>query len=106
MEPGRRDTDNRERVFVEADHTPHSTRVVLKMCMPKRVREHHIRSTVRPTLIRGMEETPKVRLQTEYVEIVPAHFHRPDTDRVFTGVKSRLIDAVGCQAVEAAVPIA
>ena len=77
MEIRRRYTDDRERMLVQLNGAAHHAAIILKMAVPIRVAEHDIRSAVRAMLIGAVEETAKIRLNAQYVEVVPARFIDP-----------------------------
>ena len=65
-EARRRYTDDSERMLVELNRAAHHAAVILKMRVPIRVGEHHIRGAVHAMLIGGVEETAKIRLNAYY----------------------------------------
>src|SRR5579864_3668840 len=93
-------------MLVELNNTTHHAAVILKTVMPKRVGEHDIRSAVRAMLIGAVEEAAQIRLNAQYVEVVPAPFHQPDMGWIVAGVQSCVTDVVSGQTVKAAVAIA
>ena len=73
----RRHADDGKRMLVQLDHAAHHAAIILKMAVPIRVHEHDIRSAVGAVLIGGVEETAKIRLNAQHVEVVSAHFISP-----------------------------
>lgn len=49
---GGRDTGDGERMLIELNGAANDVRIVLKMIVPVSVREHEVRSAVRPSLVR------------------------------------------------------
>src|ERR1700744_1723693 len=74
--------------------------------MPICVAEHDIRRAVRSMLVSRMKETPKIRLQTQRIEIVSARFDRPYRGWLCARVQPGLRNTVGEQFTEAAIMIA
>jgi hypothetical protein len=81
LEPWRRHAKDGEWMPVEPNNAAHHGAIVLKMGVPICVGEHDIRRAVWAMLIGIVEESPKVRLNAQYVEVVSAGF-------VFPGSKS------------------
>src|SRR5438876_836975 len=93
-------------MLVQPNNAAHDATVFLKMGLPIRVTEHDVRRAVGATLIRCVEETAKIRMNAQYVEVVPGHGIGPSAGWIFACVQSYLIDGKACQTVEAAVAIA
>src|SRR5579864_1006763 len=74
VEPRRSHTDDGKRMFVHEDGAAHHAAIVPKTAVPIVVRENDVRSAARAMLIGRVKEPAKIRLDTEYVEVVPGHF--------------------------------
>src|ERR1700741_3461577 len=66
-------TNDRVWPLIHFHTAAHHAGVLLKMAVPIGVAEHDVRSAARSMLIRGVEESPKIRLNLHYVEVVSAH---------------------------------
>src|SRR5580698_5801533 len=73
------------------------------MAVPICVGEHDIRRAVWAVLIRSVEETAKVRLNAQCVEVVSAGFVFPDIGWIFARVQACLRDGPSSHIVEAAI---
>ena len=93
-------------MLVQLNDTAHHATIILKMGVPIRVGEHDIRSAVRAMLIRGVEETAKIRLNAQYVEIVSADVIEPSAGRIVARVERRRPDGESCESIKAAVAVA
>ncbi len=87
LEPLRCDAKNGEWTPVEPNNAAHHGAIVLKMAVPICVREHNIRRAVGAMFIGSMEESPKVRLNAQYVEVVSAGFVFPDIGWIFARIQ-------------------
>ena len=92
--------------LLSLNNAAHHAAIILKMGVPIRVGEHDIRSAVRAMLIGGVEETAEIRLNAQYVEVVPAHFIEPGAGGIFAGVEPGSVMLISCQTIKAAVAIA
>ncbi len=101
-----RDAEDCKRMLVQLNHAAHHGTIILKTAVPICVWEHDIRGAVGAMLIGAVEETTKIRLNAQYVEVVPAHFVDPRAGWIFARVQPCLIDAVSCQVIKAVVAIA
>ncbi len=63
MEPGRRYADDGERMPADLNGAAHHAKIVGKMALPIRVREHDIGCAVGATVIGAVEETAEKRLE-------------------------------------------
>ena len=106
VEPEWSYTEDGKRVFVDPDNAAHHVRIILKMHVPIRVCENHIRSAVWPVLIGAVEETAKIGLNAQCVEVVSTYFLGPRGSCILAGVQARLRDGESCQTVKAAITIA
>src|SRR5262249_42545694 len=79
-------TDDGERMLVQLDDTAYNATIILKTTVPKRVREHHVRSAVRAMLIRRVNEPAEMRLNPQNVEVVSAHFINPGGGGILAGI--------------------
>ena len=102
----RRDTNDSKRMLIHLNNTADYTTIILKMAVPIRMTEHNVRSAVRTVLIRGVENAAKIRLNAEYVEVVPADFKDPGLGQVVARVQSYRGGIKCSQVFEAAVAIA
>src|SRR5271156_5738586 len=105
MELRWRYTEDGKRMLVHLNKPAHYASIVLKMAVPIRIAEHDIESAVRAMLIRAVEKLPKIRLNAQHIEVIPAGFVDPGRRRVFTGVEPRLRDGKSGQTVKGAVAI-
>src|SRR6202041_2602848 len=87
LEPWRRHANDSECLPVEANNATHHGAIVLKMAVPICVGEHDIRRAVWAMLIGIVEESPKVRLNAQYVEVVSAGFVFPGIGWIFTRIQ-------------------
>src|SRR5579863_344463 len=106
VEPGRRNTDDCERVLVELNGTAKHARIALKVAMPIRVIEHDVRSAVRTVLVGGVKETAKIRLNAEYIEIISAHFIDKSAGRIAARIQPCLRVVISRQTVKTVVVVA
>src|SRR5271168_129682 len=105
-EPGRCNTKNRVIELVQLNNTVNHSRIALEMALPVPIAQHNVRSTVRPMLIGAVEETAKIRLNPQYVEVIPACLIEPDRRSSAIHIQPRLVDLGRDQPVETSVPIA
>src|SRR6266436_2575082 len=70
-EVGRGYTDDGERMFVQPNNAAHHTSIILEMTVPIGIAEDEIWSAVAALLIGAVEETAKIRLSPQHVEVVP-----------------------------------
>src|SRR5215831_10796960 len=66
-----------KRMLVQLNNTTHHAAIILKMAVPKRVGQHDIRSAVLAMFVGTVEETAKIWLNAQCVEVVPGHFQDP-----------------------------
>src|SRR3984885_5427307 len=76
------------------------------MAVPICVGEHDIRRAVWAVLIGSVEETAKVRVNAQCVEVVSAGFVFPDIGWIFARVQPCLRDGPSSHIVEAAIALA
>ncbi len=67
-------------MFVQLNDAAHYAAVILKMAVPIGVRQNDIRSAVWAMLIRGVNESAKIRLNLEHVEVIPSHLLHPGVE--------------------------
>ena len=91
---------------VEPNNAAHHGAIVLKMVVPICVGEHDIRRAVLAVLIGSVEETAKVRLNAQCVEVVSARFVFPDIGWILARVQPCLRDSPRSHIVEAAIALA
>src|SRR5690348_11713665 len=91
---------------VEPNNAAHHGAIVLKMVVPICVGEHDIRGAVWAMLIGSVEESPKVRLNAQYVEVVSAGFVFPDIGWIFACIQPCLRDGPSSHIIEAAIALA
>src|ERR1700735_386265 len=103
LEPRRRHAKNGDWMLVEPNNTAHHSAIILKMAVPISVGEHDIGRAVWAMLIGSVEETAKVRLHAQYVEVVSAGFVFPHIGWIFARVQPCLRDGPGSHIVEAAI---
>ena len=72
---------------VEPNNAAHHAAIVLKMAVPICVGEHDIGCAVWAMLIGIVEESAKVRLNAQYVEVVSAGFVLPDIGWIFARIQ-------------------
>src|SRR5271170_7945382 len=101
----RGDTENSERMLVQPDLTAHRAPIVLKMTVPIAVGEHDVRSAVGSVLVGAVKEAAEIRLNAQFVEVVPARFIAPDRGWILARIQRHLRDVISCQAIEAAIAI-
>src|SRR5216683_2482817 len=106
MESRRRDTHYRERMLVELNRATHNLAVILKMGVPIRVGQHHVRCAVRAVLVGAVKKTAKVWLNSQCIEVVSTHLIDPCSGWISAGVQPGLSRRGSCQIFEAAVAIA
>src|SRR6202034_3985054 len=106
LEPWRRHANDSECLPVEANNAAHHGAIVLKMGVPIGVGEHDIRRAVGAMLIGSVEETAKIRLNAQYVEVVSAGFVFPDIGWISARIQPRLRDSKNSHIVEAAIALA
>src|SRR5271166_2165359 len=83
LEPWRRHAEDGERMPVEPNNAAHHGAIVLKMSVPICVGENDIRRAVWAALIGSVEESPKVRLNAQYVEVVSGGLVFPGIGWIF-----------------------
>src|SRR6516165_5059888 len=106
LEPWRRHADDGEGMAVEPNNAAHHVAIILKMAVPKCVGEHDKGRAVWAVLIGSVEETAKVRVNAQSVEVVSAGFVFPDIGWIFARVQPGLRDGPGSYIVEAAIALA
>src|ERR1700730_82959 len=99
-------TDDGKRMLVQLNATAHHAAIVLETGVPIRVGEHEIRGAVGAMLIGAVEETAKIRLNPEYVKVVPTRCKARGAGWILTCIQPDKGEAKCCQAIEAAVAIA
>ena len=87
LEPWRRHAKDGEWMPVEPNNAAHHAAIVLKMAVPICVGEHDIGRAVWAMLIGIVEESAKVRLNAQYVEVVSAGFVLPDIGWIFARIQ-------------------
>src|ERR1700756_925658 len=92
-------------MLVQLDRPSHRAAIAVKMTRPVGMAQHDIRAAVRAMLIRGVKEAPKVRLNSQRVEIVPACLVNPCRNRTPSRVQPGARDLVRDQVVEAAISL-
>src|SRR3984957_19051184 len=103
LEPRRRHTKNGDGMLVEPNHAAYHAAIILKMAVPICVGEHDIGRAVWAMLIGSVEETAKVRLHAQCIEVVSAGFVFPDIGWIFACVQPCLRDGPSSHIVEAAI---
>src|SRR5580704_4814991 len=103
LEPRRRHAKNGDWMLVEPNNAAHHAAIILKMAVPICVGEYDIRRAVWAVLIGSVEETAKVRLHAQCVEVVSAGFVFPDIGWIFARVQACLRDGPSSHIVEAAI---
>ena len=98
--------DDRERMFVDLNHSAQYAAIILEMGVPIRIAEHDVRSAVETVLIRGVKKTAEIRMNPQCVKVVPARLHTPGRGWPFAGIERDLRDAVSNQTIKAAVAVA
>src|SRR5258708_18362383 len=106
LESWRRHPKDGEWMPVEPNNASQHGAFVLKMVASICVGEHDIRSAVWAMLIGSVEESPKVRLNAQYVEVVSAGFVFPYIGWIFARVQPCLRDGPSSHIVEAAIALA
>src|SRR6516164_5622115 len=106
LEPWRRHAKDGEWMPVEPNNAAHHAAIVLKMAVPICVGEHDIGRAVWAMLIGIVEESAKVRLNAQYVEVVSAGFVLPDIGWIFARIQPRLTDSKNSHIVEASIALA
>src|SRR6201998_976712 len=106
LEPWRRHAKDGEWMPVEPNNAAHHGAIIPKMAVPICVGEHDIRRAVWAVLIGSVEETAKVRLNAQCVEVVSAGFVFPDIGWIFARVQPSLRDGPSSHIVEAAIALA
>src|ERR1700678_3102033 len=94
MKTARRDADHSERLLVHLHRSPDDARIVMKMAVPKTVREHNVRRAIRTAFVRSMQEAPEVGLDLQNVEVISAHAGNGNARRPIARVEPHLADAV------------
>src|SRR5260370_14202268 len=105
-EPGRCNTKNRVVELVQLNNTVNHSPIALEMALPVPIAQHNVRSTVGPIIIGAVEETAKIRLNPQYVELIPACLIEPDRRSDAIDIQPRFIDLAGRQPFEASIPVA
>ena len=82
-------TDDCKRMLIDLNFAAHHSTVILKTSVPIRVTEHDVRCAVRAMLVRGLEETAKIRLHAQHVEEIPAGFVQPGAGGILAGIQAR-----------------
>ena len=93
-------------MLVHLNSTAKHAAIILKMGVPIPVAEHDKRSAVGAMLIGGVEETAKIRLNAQCVEVVPAGFIEPRAGWMIPRIQTCLFGVNRCQIIKAAVAIA
>src|SRR5882762_9250254 len=93
-------------MFVHLDNTPQDPTIIIKVGVPIRVTEHHVRGAIRAVFIGGVEEAAEIRLNPKRLEIVSARLQTPSRRWILIGVEGHLSDAVGYKVLEAIVTVA
>src|SRR5271170_6350389 len=106
LEPWRCHAKDGEWMPVEPNNAAHHGAIVLKMAVPICVGEHDIGRAVWAVLIGSVEESPKVRLNAQHVEVVSAGFVFPDIGWIFARIEARLRNSKNSHIVEAASALA
>src|SRR6516164_7348756 len=106
LEPWRRHAKDGEWMPVEPNNAAHHPAIILKMAVPICVGEHDKGGAVWAVLIGSVEETAKVRVNAQYVEVVSAGFVVPDIGWIFARIQPCLGDGPGSYIVEAAIALA
>src|SRR5579872_1333492 len=78
----------------------------MKMGVPVRVTEHHVRGAIRAVFIGAVEEATEIGPNSKGVEIVSARFQTPGRRWILIRVECHLTDAVGYKVLEATVTVA
>src|SRR5215469_17850993 len=106
LEPWRRHAKDGEWMPVEPNNAAHHAAIILKMAVPICVGEHDKGRAVWAVLIGGVEETAKVRVNAQCVEVVSAGFVFPDIGWIFARVQPCLRDGPSSHIVEASIALA
>src|SRR6202030_4862129 len=95
-----------ERMLVQLDRAADHAAIILKMAVPIRVGKHDIRSAVWAALVGCVNETAKIRLNAQCVEVIPGHFEEPCAGWIVAGIEAYRSDVISRQILKAAVAIA
>src|SRR5277367_6838883 len=106
LKPRLRYADDRIRMLVDLNDSTHHTAVVVKAAMPEGVGEHQIRGAVRSVLVGGVEESPKIRLKPQHIEVVPCRRIARGSGWIFARVESDEDHIESCKVLEAVIAIA
>src|SRR5579863_7569729 len=87
LEPWRRHAKDGEWMPIETNNAAHHGAIILKMGVPICVGEHNIGRAVWAVRIGIVEETTKVWLNAQYVEVVSAGFVFPDIGWIFARIQ-------------------
>src|SRR5580704_1371276 len=93
-------------MLIDLNDTAHDAPVVLKTGVPAGVAEHDVWGTVGSSLIGGVEESAKVRLNAQGVEVISADFKQEDPQRAFARIQPGLGDSIRCQTLETPIAVA
>src|SRR6202022_1716017 len=93
-------------MLAQLNHAAHHASIVLEAAVPIRIAEHEKRGAVGAVLIGTVEETAKVRLNPEYVEVVSSRCKARGGGWVLARVQPYKDEIKSCQIIEAAVAIA
>ena len=102
----RSNTDDCERMFVEADGAANDATIVLKMRVPIAVGKDDVRSAVRAVLIGAVDEASEMGLHAQHVEVIAADFIEPCGGGIIARVEPGGGDGIRGETVEAAVAVA
>src|SRR5580704_18462128 len=103
LEPWRRHAKDGEWMPVEPNNAAHHGAIVLKMAVPICVGEHDIWRAVWAMHIGIVEESAKVRLNAQCVEVVSAGFVLPDIGWIFARIQPAVRESKNSHIVEAAI---
>lgn len=103
LEAWRRHAKNGHWMSVDSNNAAHHAAIILKVAVPICVGEHDKRRAVWAVLVGSVEETAKIGVNLQNVEVVSASFVRPDFGRIFARIQPRLGDGPGSYIVEAAI---
>src|SRR5581483_965580 len=92
-------------MFVQPNNAADDTAITLKMTLPVSVAEHDVRGAVWAMLIRAMKKSAKIRLNSQYIEVISCGFQDPGRGRIVARVEPYRSDVISCQAVKAAIAI-